>query len=63
MVFRKSRKKLCTEKVVLIDDKMVDYVDSTKFLGVFIDSNLTWRCHIDYIKGKIACGIGIICKS
>ena len=51
------------EKVVLIDDKIVHYVDSTKFLGVFIDSNLTWRRHIDYIKGKIAHGIGIICKA
>ena len=41
----------------------IEKVDSTKFLGVYLDSGLTWRNHINYIKGKIARGIGILCKA
>lgn len=34
----------------------------TKFLGVIIDQNLYFHKHIQYIKGKIARGIGILYK-
>ena len=34
----------------------------TKFLGVIIDSKLTWKSHINYIKSKVAKGIGILSK-
>ena len=34
----------------------------TKFLGVFLDNRLTWAHHIQYIKNKIAKGIGVICR-
>ena len=32
---------------VILDDKSLDRVKNTKFLGVLIDENLTWKCHID----------------
>ena len=35
----------------------------TKFLGVIVDSKLSWHPHIQYIKSKISKGIGIICKA
>ena len=35
----------------------------TKFLGVIVDEKLTWSEHIQYIKCKIAKGIGIISKA
>ena len=38
---------------------MQDYV---KFLGVFIDKNLTWKYHIDYIASKINRAVGIISR-
>ena len=38
-------------------------VKSTKFLGVIIDANLTWKDHIDYISTKISKNIGIIKKA
>ena len=36
--------------------------DSTKFLGVIIDKYLNFNEHIQYIKGKISRGLGIIFK-
>ena len=35
----------------------------TKFLGVILDDRLSWVYHINYIKKKIAKGIGIICRA
>ena len=36
--------------------------DHTKFLGVIIDKNLNFMQHIQYIKGKISRGLGILYK-
>ena len=35
----------------------------TKFLGVILDNKLSWSFHINYIKKKIAKGIGVICRA
>ena len=43
-----------------IDGHKIEQTVKTKFLGVIIDSQLTWKFHINYICGKIAKGIGII---
>ena len=34
---------------VILDDTVLDRVKNTKFLGVLIDENLTWKCHIDCV--------------
>ena len=36
--------------------------DYVKYLGVLIDSNLTWKYHISLVASKISKSIGIICK-
>ena len=46
-----------------IDVHKITESSETKFLGVFIDSNLICKYHINYISGKIAKGIGIITKA
>ena len=46
-----------------IDGHQIEQVLKTKFLGVIIDNQLTWKCHINYISGKIAKGIGVIIKA
>ena len=63
MVFRNNRRKLTIYDTLMIRGHEIEIVESTKFLGVYLDSGLTWRNHIDYIKGKIARGIGILCKA
>ena len=45
-----------------IEGHKIEQTFKSKFLGVIIDSQLTWKYHINYISGKIAKGIGIIKK-
>lgn len=45
-----------------INDTILDRVDHTKFLGVYIDEKLKWYKHIMHIKGKIARGVGLMLR-
>ena len=35
-----------------MDDKILDRIKTTKFLGVHFDENFTWEYHVDYCKKK-----------
>ena len=48
---------------VLINGCTISKVYNTNFLGMIIDSNLTWKYHIDDICNKISKNIGIILKA
>ena len=43
-----------------INDIQINQERKTKFLGAIVDDKLSWADHIQYIKTKIAKGIGII---
>ena len=45
---------------VHIDHNTLEKVAVTKFLGVLIDDNLTWKTHISFVSNKIGKNIGII---
>ena len=45
---------------VKLDDTNLQKVSSTKFLGVIIDENLTWKNHIDGISKTIARNVGVL---
>ena len=47
---------------VILDDVSLERVNSTKFLGVIIDENLTWKHHIDVISETIFRDIGMLSK-
>ena len=47
---------------LLINGNVIDRVDSTKFLGIILSSNLSWHGHISYISNKISRNIGLINK-
>ena len=51
-----------TDLSINIANTSIDKVESTKFLGVYIDDKLSWKRHITYIKGKVARSIGILNK-
>jgi len=42
---------------VSIDGQLLERVEHTKFLGVFIDEKLNWKKHIDHIASKISKGL------
>ena len=63
MVFHKSRHKVSMCHKLSINNVEINYVDKTKFLGVIIDSKLSWKEHIKHITSKLAKSIGIISKA
>ena len=63
MVFRKSRQKIELKEDMIIDNVKIDFVTQTKFLGVILDQHLTFESHVQYTKGQIARGIGILYKA
>lgn len=63
IVFRTRGKQVQSNLNIYLNDVKLEQVESTKFLGVFIDSKLSWQHHIKHIKSKIAKSIGIIGKA
>ena len=51
-----------TQKRLTIDNIEIERVNEIKFLGVIIDSKLSWKSHIQYITAKIAKSIAILHK-
>ena len=45
-----------------MDDQLVDEVNSVKYLGLVLDSHLSWNEHIDLIASKIRSVIGVLYK-
>ena len=43
-----------------VNENAIDQVTSAKSLGVYVDQNINWECHIENISKKIACAIGAI---
>jgi hypothetical protein len=46
-----------------IEGSCIEKVYQTKFLGVILDKDLSWKPHIAYVKGKISKNIGIIYRA
>ena len=49
--------------VLHIDTFKVNQIEHTKFLGVVVDSNLTWKYHISETENKISKNIGVIARA
>ena len=45
---------------VSLDSEIIEQVQNTKFLGVIIDENLNWKCHIDQTCLKLFKITGIL---
>jgi len=59
IVFRQP-KHILTTNLILVDGVEIEQVSSTKFLGIEIDSDLTWKIHIHKLESKLASIIGVI---
>lgn len=63
MVFHTQRNKPVISKTLKIKNSAIEYVKYSKFLGVYLDSCLTWEKQISSIRSKIAKGMAIISKA
>ena len=63
ILYRRKRVRISLSTDLIINNVKIDMIERTKFLGVIIDQNLSFQSHINYIKGKVARGIGILYKS
>jgi hypothetical protein len=64
MIFgTKKKNQLNYKPNIQIDGETLEIVDETKFLGVILDSKLTWRNHISYTSKKLAKSIAILSKT
>ena len=46
-----------------MDNVFIERENVTKFLGVLIDENLSWKQHINIVSTKLSKSIGILYKS
>ena len=60
MLFSNSTKALPGN--ILIDNTSISQVDSTKFLGIYIDSDLSWKVHTNYLCKLLSRNTGILNK-
>ena len=48
---------------VPIKNKIIDRVYESIFFGVYIDSRINWKFHIDKTRCKLSKGLSILCKA
>ena len=58
----KGKRKIRKGIEIKIDDRIINQVSETKFLGIYIDENLSWKSHIQKITKKVARATGILYK-
>ena len=58
----KGKRKIRKGIEIKIDNRMINQVSETKFLGIYIDENLSWKSHIQNITQNVARATGILYK-
>jgi phosphoribosylformylglycinamidine (FGAM) synthase PurS component len=59
-VFQTRRNKLVSKLRIKTGKKEINEVETTNFLGIDIDSNLTWEKHIEKVCNKISGNLFVI---
>jgi len=58
MIFGRKRLLSLKNHCVTMNNQILERVEKTKFLGVYIIENLTWKDHVSHISLKITRGLG-----
>jgi len=62
VIFHPKQKKLSYQVKIYVNNIALTNVNSIKYLGVFLDANLSWKPHVEHVSSKIKRNIGIISK-
>jgi len=57
-----KKKKVIVNFELKLNNKLLKQEKSIRYLGIYIDCNLSWKDHIEYISRKIKRNIGILSK-
>ena len=63
MIFKTRKKRLSHNAHVVLNGSPIEKVKYTKFLGIFIDEELSWKYHINHISAKVSKMVGIMAKA
>ena len=63
MIFTPRQKTLPITRQIIIENNVLEQVDNTKFLGVYIDQHLTWKTHVNFIAAKISKSVALLYKA
>ena len=62
IIFKSKKRKLNQTVSIKINEQPIELAKYTKFLGVCIDEELSWKHHIDQVVSKISKMTGIMAK-
>ena len=63
VIFHPVQKKVNYDVHIQINGKFIKQEDHIKYLGVMLDSHLSWKTHVSSILKKLKRNIGLICKA
>jgi hypothetical protein len=64
MVFHHTNRKLKPNEIpnLEINNQQIERVHHFKFLGIFVDTNLPWKTHINFVGNKLSRIYGILSR-
>ena len=62
MIFKNKQKSLNNDTLpqIKINNKLIDKVSNIRYLGIYLDEDLSWTTHTNYTATKISKTIGIL---
>ena len=63
IIFKSRGKKSNQHVSIIMNNQEIEQVKYTKFLGLYIDDEFTWKYHIDQVASKITKMTGILAKA
>ena len=63
MIFKPRQKARHPDVQLTLNNRCIEQVNETVFLGVILDETLSWKSHISHVANKISKSIGIIFRS
>ena len=64
IIFHRARIKLPdVECPIIMNKSLLSKIQTHRYLGVILDSKMSWTQHIAYVNNKVAKGIGVMLKA